>query len=197
MTIAFSDFARKHNSRSSGNSYTSLTEQQVECLVLDNWHKAIPGQGETTLDRKVLVPVDPRGFWCPPRASLVEGMNIKAEVKTRQAGEDPSIEIYVEEAEARRCNALVFQEAKRVDVVCYSADALLENNGSRSSDCDWEIVCFLAINRDVVEPMQPLAMARNFLEKVGGTKGDYSAKEFAEAIWHHHTQKGVKVKLEK
>lgn len=193
ITLGWSNFGLKNNARNSGNSYSNLSPEKIIERVLDNWNKATPGQGETTLERKILVPVEAEGFFCPPRALLVPGMDVKAEVKLRQQGEDPTIETYVTEEEARRHNALVEIPAKRVDVVCYSAEALLENNGERSTDCDWEIVCLLASQEK--EPMLPVAMARNYLEKPGGTKGEYSAKEFAEAIYYWSSQRGIKVRL--
>ena len=193
--LGWSAFGLKNNARESGNSYCTKTPEDVVALVLKNWSKAVPGQGETGLDRKILVPVDPEQFFCPPRANLVKGMEVKAEVKFRQDGEDPYLETFVEEAEATRHNALVRVPAKRVDIVCYSAEALLENGGTRSTDCDWEIVCLLASSGEK-EPMLPLAMARNYLEMPGGTKGEYSAQEFAEAIYFHSSKKGVRVRLE-
>lgn len=196
MKLGWSNFALKNNARNSGNSYTTLSLRDVVDLVVANWSKAVPGQGETTLDRKILVPVPPEGFFCPPRANLVEGMELKSEVKFRQVGEDPYVETYVDEVEARRCDALVEVPASRVDVVCYSADALLENNGTRTYlDCDWEIVCLLA-STGQKEPMLPLAMARNYLEMPGGTKGEYTAQEFAEAIYYWASKRGVKVRLQ-
>lgn len=194
--LDWSAFGLKNNARNSGNSYSTLSPEAIIERVLNNWDKAVPGQGETTLDRKILVPVSPEGFFCPPRANLVEGMELKSEVKFRQAGEDPYVETFVLEAEARRCNALVEVPASRVDVVCYSAEALLENNGTRTHlDCDWEIVCILASSGQK-EPMLPLAMARNYLEMPGGTKGEYTAQEFAEAIYYWASKRGVKVKLQ-
>ena len=195
IKLGWSAFGLKNNARNSGNSYSNLSPKSIVDLVINNWHKAVPGQGETMLDRKILVPVPVEGFFCPPRANLVDGMKIKTEVKFRQAGGDPYTETYVEEDEARRCNALVEVPAKRVDVVCYSAEALLENNGTRTHmDCDWEIVCLLASTGEK-EPMLPLAMARNYLEMPGGTKGEYTAREFAEAIYYWSSKRGIKVRL--
>lgn len=193
-SLDWSKFGLKNNSRTSGNSYSTHTPHHIIDLVSANWNKAIPGQGETDLNRKILVPVYPEGFFCPPRAKLVKGMALKAEVKFRQEGEDPFIEVFVEEDEARNHDALIITPAARVDIVCYSDVALLENNGERSGPCDWEIVCILATTGQK-EPMLPLAMARNFLEKAGGTKSDYTATEFAEAIYYWASQSGVKVRL--
>ena len=75
------------------------------------------------------------------------------------------------------------EKANFAGAVLYSAETLLENNGQRSGDYDWEVVCILASTVES-EPMDPLTMARNMLEKPGGTFADYSALDFAEAIWY-------------
>jgi hypothetical protein len=33
------------------------------------------------------------------------------------------------------------------------------------------------------EPMHPMTMARNMLEKSGGTKAEYTGQQFAVALW--------------
>jgi hypothetical protein len=72
---------------------------------------------------------------------------------------------------------------KFAKVVLYSANELLKNDGERSSDADWEIVCIIASDVEN-EPMHPLAMARNQLEMPGGTPRSYTAEEYAQAIWY-------------
>lgn len=210
-TIGWSDYAQKHARPGTGNSYTVLTDQELVETVQLHWDSRKPGAGETGIDRKVLVPVsriinpnireqeppfDTPAFYCPPRMPLQAGMPIQARAKQRQEGEDPYLETFISTKDAV---ALGFEPtpAKRVNIVCYSADALEENNGHRTTNCDWEIVTIIAVPTTVdedpgEEPMLPLAMARNFLEKPGGTKGVYSAREFAEAIYHH-SQKGIRV----
>jgi len=193
-TLGWSDFASKHSRPGTGNSYTVLDDEVVLNRVLINWDKAVPGSGETDTSRKILVPVSPEGFFCPPQAKLVMGMPLNAEIVQRQDGEDPYVQTYVTRAVAEAFGALIDCPAKSVDIVCYSAEALEENDGKRSSDCSWEIVTILCRDNDDREPMNSLAMARNMLEKPGGTMGNYTAKEFAEAIWFEHTRKGIRVK---
>jgi hypothetical protein len=194
VTLGWSNFAREHSRRGTGHSYSRLSEERVVELALDNWASRKPGDGEMTLERKVLVRVPPDGFYCPPRARPVEGMPVQAEIVTRQEEEDPYVEVFVSEMVAREHDALVERPARTVDIVCYSADALTENDGERSTDCDWEIVTILCTDEEEQEPMTPLTMARNFLEKAGGTKSVYTARELAESIWHHATQRGISVK---
>jgi hypothetical protein len=195
ITVGLSEFAiNQHYKDGSFNSYTSHSPKELERLVIENWDRRIPGAGETTIERKVLVPVQPEGFYCPPRAQLQPGMQIKAEIQRRQEGEDPYIETFVEEAEARRVGAFVERPATTVNVVCYSAEALEENGGKRTTTDPWEIVTILASDGDQ-EPMAPLTLARNYLQKAGGTFTDYTAQQFAESIWFHSTRKGIKVRL--
>ena len=194
VKLGWSSFAREHCRPGTGHSYSQLSEACVVQLALKGWATRSPGDGERTLDRKVLVRVPPEGFYCPPRARMVEGMPLQAEIVTRQEGEDPYVEVFVSEKVAREHDALVLRPARTVDIVCYSAEALTENDGERSTDCDWEIVTILCTDEDEQGPMTPLTMARNYLEKPGGTRSVYTAREFAEAIWRHSTQRGITVK---
>lgn len=190
INIGWSDFATKQHAEGSGNSFFTLTPEKVQELVKENWDKRIAGAGETGLDRKVLVPVPPEGFFMPI-VDLVDGMPLKAEVVRRQPHEDPYVDVYIDFDDAKKLG-LEAKAAKFVNIVCYSVEALLENNGTRSTDADWEIVCVLASKAES-EPMMPLTMARNYLEMAGGTKSEYTAKEFAEAIYYH-SKRGIKIK---
>jgi hypothetical protein len=189
-SIGWSRFARERHRRGTGNSFFTLTEQQVLDRVAANWAKRTPGTGEIGIDRKVLVPVDPQGFFIASVA-LQDGLPLRAEVVRRQPHEDPYVEIYIDEADAARLG-LQPQEAKHCNIVCYSKEALLENDGERTTDDDWEIVSVNASLTEV-DHMPPLTMARNMLEKAGGTKSVYTAEEFAEAVYAN-SQRGVKIK---
>lgn len=192
-TIGWSDFARKQHNPYSGNTYTNLSEATVISFVKHNWDKREPGHGEKDLSRKVVVPVNnfyPNSIFLPV-VDLDERLEVHARVTRRQEGERPYVEtfVYAEEIEEL---GIKLKEPKYVKIVCYSAEALLENDGKRSTDCEWEIVCLLASMFEQ-EPMTPLTMARNFLNEAGGTKSDYTAQQFAEAIWHHSINRGIRV----
>lgn len=193
LTLGWSSFARLNSRWQKGNSYTTLDEAEVVRLVQEHWGQRKPGAGETDCSRKVLVPVPPKGFYIAPVAKLVMGMPVQAEVVQRQEGEAPYVQHFVTPEDALNHGAMLETPAEFVDIVCYSAEALLENDGERSTDCEWEIVTILAMRGLRSEPMPPLTMARNFLEKPGGTKGVYTAQEFAEAIWHW-SNKGIRVR---
>ena len=181
-TIGWSKFAQERHRKGNGYSYSNLSDSQVVKLVEHGWKNRFPGTGEVNIDRKVVVPLSTVfvGDFMTSFAMLSNLYNepVFAHVVRRQMNEDPFVRNV-----ARSLSTTAIIPAKYVKVVCYSADALLENDGERSTDCDWEIVALLASDVEN-EPMQPLAMARNMLEKPGGTKGTYTAEEFAEAVYY-------------
>ena len=106
---------------------------------------------------------------------------MKASLEKRQAHEDAYVQV---RSPGPR------ETAAHAGAVLYSAETLLENDGRRSGDVQWEVVCILASATEN-EPMDPLTMARNYLEKPGGTFADYSARDFAEAIWYWRRRVGA------
>lgn len=196
VSIGWSDFAVQRHTPESGNSYSTMSSAAVVERVKACWHDRFPGQGEINLERKVVVPIRHYlGEFVQPLVNIMEGLPVFAEVIKRQEGEKPFVETYALMKDVKELGIGLIGPIY-VRIVCYSAEALLANGGKRSTDCDWEIVAILA-SQFVEEPMTPLTMARNFLEKEGGTKSDYTAEEFAEAIWHHSINRGIKVRNRK
>jgi hypothetical protein len=209
MEIGWSQFALDRHKYGAGYTFFHCKPELVCEEVKRNWHNRFPGQGETTLERKVVVPMQDIDLFSMSTIKLRLGIPVKAEVVERQPGEDPFIETFVDLADFEKIEVpedfkgpihykngksfLGFETPKYVNIVCYSVEALLENNGTRTTDKEWEIVAVLGSNIRI-EPMTPLTQARNFLEKVGGTKSIYTAQEFAESIYFHATQRGIKVR---
>lgn len=193
ISLGWSKFALDRHVKGTGNSFFELSNDEVLDIVKECWSKRYPGQGETELTRKVVVPVPPFGFFVS-LTDVVDNMPLKAEVVRRQPQEDPYIEVYIDTKDAEAMG-LKPSPAVFCNIVCYSAGALLENNGERSTICDWEIVAVLASHKER-ESMLPLVMARNFLEKTGGTKSIYTAEEFAKAIYEN-SLRGVKIRNSK
>jgi len=106
---------------------------------------------------------------------LEKGDSLKAEFAERFDGEDPFIQTTVVSDKT---------PAKSVDLILYTHEALKHE---ASTDAAWELVSINAKIDDDETPT-PVAMARNFLELNGGTKREYTAREFAEAIiyWSTH-----------
>lgn len=195
-TIGWSSFANTRHKEGAGYSFFTISNNEVVDLVHKNWDHRQPGHGETGLDRKIVVPITEGladNTFFIPEVKLQPNLPLRSHMVTRQAGEDPYVETYIDFDEAKQLGIKPLA-AKFVKIVCYSAEALLENNGTRTTDDDWEIVAVLAEVSDDAPPMDALTMARNYLEKSGGTKSVYTAKEFAEAVYNRATNRTIKIK---
>lgn len=178
-SLAWSDFARSRHVSGGKHTWFEGDEKDLLALVRRHWADRTPGAGRTDRDQVVVVPVPPDRFHATT-VLVDENTPLEAALDRRQPHEDPFI----------RVTAHAEPEAPQwAGVVLYSAEALTENQGRRSSDADWEVVCLLAGERGD-EPMDPLTMARNFLEMPGGTFAAYTARQFAEAIWHWSRRAG-------
>jgi hypothetical protein len=109
---------------------------------------------------------------------------------TRRAdGEDHYIEITAPDAPKAAATA--------VNVIVYRRDILLAGNRA-TTDCDWEIVSINARadrgpGASEEEPPTPLSMARNQLNRPGGTPANYTTDQYAKAIlyWSRRVHVGV------
>lgn len=171
-SLGWSDFARRRYVRGSGHTFYDGTEQELLDLVGTNWARRSPGQGRADLREVVVVPVETARF-AGSTVLVDEETPLGAVLVRRQPEEEP----YVEVRAGGPAEGVRF-----ASVVLYSAATLELNGGTRSGDFDWEVVALLASAVEE-EPMDPLTMARNMLAKPGGTPCDYTAREFAEAVW--------------
>jgi hypothetical protein len=137
-------------------------------------YKTIPGYKDGVVIQEV-----PSDFFRSAIVELNEKSKLTANYAPRRLGEDPFIRV---SAKAKK------QQAKYASVVLYRHDVLAENN-ERETDAEWEIVAIKARVTEEEEPMDPYTMARNFLHLKGGTKGDFTAEQFARSIvyWNNHT----------
>jgi len=174
--VACGEFVKRQTPES-GYSHFEGTWEELEFLTTNTLlflkHYVKPGYR----DGVVLVELMPEKF----RSAIVpltEETKLTVNYAPRRKGEDPFLRV---SAKAKK------QSAKHASVVLYRHDVLAENN-ERETDAEWEIVCIKARVTEEEEPMDPYTMARNFLHLKGGTKGDFSAEEFAKSIvyWNSH-----------
>ena len=173
IRLGWSDFAAGRHVPGGRHTWFDGTDEQLLDRVRANWDRRRPGAGRSDLSQVVVVPVEPDGF-VSSTVRVTETTPLRAVFERRQPHEDGFVRVT---AVGPR------EEARFASVVLYSADTLLENDGSRSGDFDWEVVCLIAGPAET-EPMDPLTMARNMLEKPGGTYAEYTAQDFAEAVWY-------------
>lgn len=173
LKLGWSDFARERHRPGGRHTWFAGAGDELLARVRRGWPQRWPGAGRTDLSQVVVVPVDPAGF-VSSTVRIGPETRLHAIFDRRQAHEDGFVRVT---AEGER------EPAAFASVVLYAAEVLLENDGRRSGDFDWEVVCLLA-GPAAVEPMDPLTMARNMLEKPGGTACAYTAEQFAEAIWY-------------
>jgi len=178
--VACGDFV-KRQTKESGYSHYDGTWEELEnfCSVLlgQDFNKHLVKQGYK--DGVILLDLDLVAYkFYSAIVDLDEETKLSANYAPRRKGEAPFIRIA---AKAKK------QVAKHASVVLYRHDVLDENN-ERETDAEWEIVCIKARTSDEEDLMDPYTMARNFLHLKGGTKGSFSADEFARSIvyWNNH-----------
>ena len=112
-------------------------------------------------------------FVCP-YVKIDQTTELKAASVRRQEGEEPYIQI--------RAAIGSPLPARKVEFILYRHDVLAENN-ENTTDAEWELISIQAVPEGVDQlPMGPITMMRNQLELPGGTKADYSSKQWAEAV---------------
>ncbi len=175
-SLAVSKFFRE--SRKPVGYDESYNEKTLIEMVSSNSILSTPGYR----DGVVLVPVLPRFMRCPV-VPLTPDLEFKTTYESRVPGETPR----------KRTVAVVDQLplARYVTAVLYRAD-VLEEDGDRSSDAEWEIVALLAHPTVLPEPMSVGTLCANFFKLDGGTATLMSNDEFVKALgesvrfWSQH-----------
>jgi hypothetical protein len=179
-TLGVNQFALDNHTPRKGSHFERGSWDALIALVREHWSEQEPGFTEGCVE----IPVPPRGFFAgivdlrtlsPDTLSM--GV-LRARFEPREGiDEEPMITVRVPSAYKAR--------ATSVRVICYSHDLLGKD---ASTDAEWEIVTILAQPFEKPAPMPPITMARNFLGLEGGTKGEFTAQQFAESIlfWAQH-----------
>jgi hypothetical protein len=167
MQIGINDLVRRQTARSQFSYYAGTHEALVE-LVKANFDHAVPGYR----DGVKIVPVPPAGFYSGV-VHVMEDDDLVARLtwRNRNAGEAPYVEVLMRRG--------VHEKAARVDIIVYRHDVLGED---ASTTDEWEIVSINARVTEEPEPLTPVTMARNYLQRPGGTAAQYTAEDFARAI---------------
>ena len=172
-TIGWSNFARGRHTQNSGYSYFEGSDEELEQCIRDAWESRVAGHGTDDPDKVSVVSLDPKGFRCGT-VHVDRAFDLEASIDQRREGEDSHVVV--------RADGLC-EEARFASIVLYSKEELIATGEDRSGDFDWEIVCIIASQVED-EPMHPLTMARNQLNKEGGSPRHYSSEEWADSVWY-------------
>jgi hypothetical protein len=177
--VACGEFV-KRQTKESGHSHFEGTWEELEGMVHTSMVKpqcVRPGYKDGVILVDLTSGYEHRKFYSAV-VELDETTKLVASWACRRLDEAAFIRVA---AQAKK------QLATHVTFVCYRADVLAENN-ERETDAEWEIVAIKARTSEEEEPMDPYTMARNFLHLKGGTKGDFTAEQFAQSIvyWNNH-----------
>lgn len=174
MKIVLSKFFCEQNNRSPVFTGPYV---RLHALIERNWKRRKPGYGRSDRREVVTVPIlcdeSKSAFVC--NFVNIETVRHMAAFKSRRReGEDSYVTV-------KAMGELL--PIKDAYAVCYHRDTLL-NSGEELTDetADWEVVAVVASPWKNA-PVDPVTMARNYLEKPGGTFAPYTAQQFAESIY--------------
>ena len=173
-TVGINDFV-KRQVENSGKTYSLLSFKEIaihaEEQLLNGYFK------KGYRDGVLLIQVDNslnKKFKCP-FVKIDHNTQINAEFSQRRDDEEYYIRI-----KARNGRTL---KTGKVELILYRKDVLEETN-EQSTNKNWELISFHAIPEGIKKlPMGPVTMMRNQLQLEGGTKGQYSSKEWAESVY--------------
>ena len=104
-----------------------------------------------------------------------DGQNYTATVEPRREGEDSVISLFA----MGKGKA----PAQWVELIFYPISRLHGEDGASKGGEDWQLVSINASPTTEPTPMHPTTMARNQLNKEGGSFREYTSQEWAESVW--------------
>jgi len=175
ITIGVSNFVRRQTPEASYSHFEGTWEELVE-LVKANFRHGKQGYKPGVL--LVPVPVQHVRRFRSSTVKVNQNTKLRPQFAPRREGEMPFISVRAQGGKSVASHAFV---------VLYSHAVLMEG-GEATTNADWEIISINARGTEAEEPMDPMTMARNFLCLPGGTKGEFTAQQFAESIvyWSQH-----------
>ena len=192
-TIEFSTFVRRQKVDS---PYTHFDGKDFQLLFAIQ--KALSGNGkhwrQGYREGVVLVDVDPEGFYTG-LVTLEEGDILVGRYEARREGEAPRKNVRVKRFKRGLCGLYHNGKlpAKRVEIVLYHHDVLMEDNDA-SSGADWEIISINGYPTYELAPIDPMTLMHNHFGSDGGTNTNMTAEEFESQMresFEYHKDKAL------
>jgi len=174
--LSINKFVRRQTADSPFTHFDGSDERLLG-LVLDalSEGKDRPGYREGV----ILVEVDPTDFYTG-LVILEEGDLLVGRYEARQEGETPRKNIRVKRHGIPPTPQGKYK-AKRVDIVLYSYDTLLEND-ENDGDAEWQIISINGFPTDEEAPINPMTLMHNHFGSDGGTDTNMTPEEFEAAM---------------
>ena len=174
MKVAVNNFVRRQIKKS-GKTYSDelsfefFAKHAEKKLMNDDFENGYrDGVAVVKLDKVYVHKV-----FCP-YVKITKNSKLIAKYIKRRPEEEPYIQV-------RSLNGKPLK-AGSVSLILYRHDVLVENN-ENTTNADWELISINAIPKGENKmPIGPVTMMRNQLGLHGGTKAEYSSKEWAYAI---------------
>ena len=181
-TVGVNEFVKRQQ-KNTGKTYSLLTFDEIAQHAEEKLNNNNFQDGYR--DGVVIINVDSHlidKFICP-FVKINDDSILKAEVSKRRENEDNYIRIKAKNGTPLKTGS--------VELILYRKDVLQETQENTTS-AEWELISFHALPHGIEKlPMGPVTMMRNQLELTGGTKGNYSSKEWAESVkfWQEYSIK--------
>ena len=174
--LGLNSFVLRQTAASPYSHFGGSLDQLID-LVATHWDARIPGYRNGVW----LVPVPADRFFtgvidlnADPSAQLVASFEARRDTEAKYL-----------QVRARGAKT----PAAVVEIVVYAREVLLEEGpDAAETGKPFEVISINARATLGPEPLTPMAMARNFLALPGGTKAEYTAEEFAQAILYWSTR---------
>ena len=181
-TVGVNEFVKRQQ-KNTGKTYSLLTFDEIALHAQEQLNKKKFKEGYR--DGVIIINVENNlieKFICP-FVKIDHNTILKAEVSKRRENEDHYIRIKAKNGASLKAGS--------VEIILYRKDVLKETN-ENTTDADWELISFHAVPQGIdIMPMGPVTMMRNQLQLTGGTKGNYSADEWAKSVkfWQQYAIK--------
>lgn len=187
MKIGINNFC-KRQTKESEFSYYDGAWSEVAQHALDNFGRGEPSESK---DGVWLVPVPADGYYSGV-IQATKSSAMTADLYRRRPDEEAYIRTRIAGEKMPATHVVLVLYSKETLIADYERDCKAADHAGNprpeltayvtNMENDYEVI---SINGSVgaETPPTPIAMARDFLEKTGGTKADYTAEEFAESIW--------------
>ena len=172
--IGLNLLTERHWDVSSPYTHTTFTPEELSIVTELCWHNKEAGFAEGVW--LVTVPAD---TFTSPYKKIEDTDEFINVFGSRRPNEEPVMFTYILGGTPT--------PADSCQIVVYAHDTLA-TDGDNSTSLPYEIVSINGACDAIGEvPMDTVTMARNTLNKVGGTKTDYPADVWAHAAWFHNT----------